>query len=88
MGLGCLDIFERGCERLAAMCVMARRGVLERALEEHETTLQIVFGEKKKKPLFHAWMFPTGLSDRHDFSKRHEKVAIANRYLVWILQLL
>lgn len=28
------------------MCVMARRDVLERELEEHETALQIVFGEK------------------------------------------
>lgn len=46
MGLGCLDVSERGCERLAAMCVMARRGVLERELEEHETTLQIVFREE------------------------------------------
>jgi len=36
MGLGCLDVPERRCERLAAMYVMARRGVLERELEEHE----------------------------------------------------
>lgn len=49
MGLGCLDVPERRCERLAVMCVMARRGVLERELEERmsrSNSLQIIFVEE------------------------------------------
>lgn len=60
MGLGCLDVLERGCERLAAMCVMARRGVLERELEEHESAVLFAANYlRRRKCPFHA-----GLPDR------------------------
>lgn len=43
-------LFGRSRERMrkarATMCVMARRGVLERELEERESVLQIVFVEE------------------------------------------
>lgn len=56
MGLGCLDVPERGCERLTAMCVMARHGVLERELEEHESAVLLAANYlRRRKCPFHAY---------------------------------
>lgn len=69
MGLGCLDIPGRGCERLAAMCVMARRDVLERELEEHESPVLLAanYLRRRKRP-FHACP-----ADFLKFFQRHER---------------
>lgn len=72
MGLGCLDVPERGCERLAAMCVMVRRGVLERELEEHELAILLAANYLlRRKCLFHAC--PIGFLKSPQSFQRHEK---------------